>query len=196
MSKEPKNKFCSACPRKLNRPPSDPCPLALERINALQISDEEGKRRRETDNLPGCPWYVTSAEHGYCFWNLVDSPDGKIDPFPDKEICDLLMLSPAQVDKALNSALSKLRAIKDQPDMQEFKELIIDQIERQSDNTIYLPDEFASLAAASSEEPEQEEDYEIPEAKSKPKKKVQLYGLYSQKKLDELKAKKNEDKKE
>ena len=186
-----KSKFCETCPRRLNNLPNSQCPLALERISALQTLDEDGKKKRESESLPGCPWYITSIEHNYCFWNLVTSPDGKIDPFTDKEIGNILMLSPAQVDKAMVSAIAKLRANRNSPDMQELRELILEKIASQSDDTIYLPDEFNSIADAIALA---ENEEEIPEIPGEKKKKVQLYGLYSNKALERVRGKK--DKKE
>lgn len=198
--KDRKGRFCDVCPRRLSLPPNEPCPLALERINALQLSDEEGKRRRETDNLPGCPWYVTSAEHGHCFWNLMASPDGLVEPFSDKDICDLLMLSQAQVDKAMNSAIAKLRAIKATDEMQELKELIYDRLATQSDDTIYMPGTISEVIdktpSFSEEEDDETKEYaDLVPDKGKMKKKVQLFGLYSQKTLQRIKEEKDADRK-
>lgn len=157
--------------------------------------DEEGKRKKDIDSLPGCSYYVNSAEHGYCYWNLVSSPDGKIDPFTDKEICDLLMLTPSQIDKIANSGMTKLRSIKDTPEMQEFRELIIEKINADADNTVYLPDEFNSVVAAQNNAEAQEEGLEdIINSGKKKREKVQLYGLYSQKTLERIKMEKDGNK--
>jgi len=197
------NKLCEVCPRKLSTLPSSPCPMALERIHSIQAVESEGKRRRETEDLPGCPWYTTSSEHNNCFWSLVSTPDGNIEGFSDKEVCDLLMLTQTQADKSLQSALNKLRNIKDTDMMQELREMIYDKLASVKDDTVYYPDKFNEIIEKSSltEEEESDEDEDlINEAigkkskKSKKKKivdKVHLYGLYSNKTLERIKREKN-----
>jgi hypothetical protein len=124
--------------------------------------------------------------------------DGQMEPAKDKEICDLLMLSQAQYDKAYQSALAKLRSPKMKDVVIELAEMAAE-IEKPGDNGIYMPDEFRAALSKSlfSDKIENEEDSassvdedanlaDIPEPK-KTKKRVDLYGLYSDSTLERLK---------
>lgn len=196
-----KSRFCQVCPARLNNRPADPCPRALERIYAIQ---SEGPRSKiDQDTLPGCPWAVNSAQHQYCFWNLAAELD---EPLSDREICSLLGISQQTLDKTLQSAILKLQAL-DKAVMDEFIEAIRDSAESQhSDNTVYLPDSYAKAAEQTPEETEEDEDAQLVEEKKKPRRgmgmplhrsgtKVDLYGLHSKKKLQEILKKKSEEKK-
>jgi hypothetical protein len=137
------------------------------------------------DDLPGCPWYTTSAEHNYCFWNQVqtEDPHGRIDPFDDKEIVDSLGLTQSQVDRTFASGLAKLKVQRNSPEFQELKEQLADMNGREVDNSVYLPDSFIQAAEPDDDIIETEAD----DMSVRPKRRVQLYGLYSQKKLEEIK---------
>ena len=199
MTEKVSNRFKETCLRKLENLPSNACPLALERINVIR-SPGEDKKKRETERVGGCPYFVTDSGCQYCFWVKVS---GKIDNFTDKEICDSLLLSPAQLEKAISSGLFKLRTINDSLEMKDFQESVHEYgLLNDDDPTVYLPDDFrgtldTSLIPEIAEEPVTEE---IDNLSSPPKqsghrngmplhrdgKKVQLYGLYSKKKLEEI----------
>ncbi|MEM4379103.1 MAG: hypothetical protein QXL01_00250 [Thermoplasmatales archaeon] len=194
-----KKSQCSLC----QNGEGGPCAAALERIYAIQGT----KKKVDSDVITtGCPWYINSAEHNYCFWKFIKDVDESIS---DKDICDLLLIDQQTLEATLNSAIAKLKDLKDTPELQEFREILLDKINSMdSDNTVYLPDEFLFIA---SEAPEEERDPEADlfqdEKKKKRKgfgmpmhrdgKKVDLYGIYSKKKKEELiqeKLKKHEKK--
>lgn len=189
MEKRKPNNLCETCPRRLTKHPTEACPLALQRIEALQAVQQSGEKKKELDDLPGCPWYTTSAEHHYCFWNQVatDDPHGRIDPLDDKEIMDSLGLTQAQVDRTFASGLAKLKSQRDTPEFQEMKEQLADLSDREVDNSVYLPDSFIQAADGPDGGLDATEIDEEPAVKAPPRRKVQLYGLYSQKKLQEMK---------
>ena len=83
-----------------------PCSKALDRIHAMQA--EIGKKDKDSNIriTCGCDWYVNSAEHGYCFWLLAEDLYGS--PCPDKEICQLLGITPAQLKETYKSLVDKL----------------------------------------------------------------------------------------
>lgn len=185
------NKFHQICPRRLPSAPIDACPLGMEYVT-----------QGNTDNSRdfGCQWGVASASHGYCFWTLIRSrsdEDGRMEPFSDTEICNLLGITQAVLDKTFSSAVSKLKAIKNTPDMQEFRELVLEVADRApTDNTMYMPDNFrVKIPTVSEEDKAQEElpDDLLPPEKPRRKnrsmplhrdgKKVDLYGITSKKKL-------------
>lgn len=153
------SKFCNKCPRKLASLPSEPCPLALERINA-RMAD----RRLDEDKAPGCPWAVNSAEYSYCFWALAE--DLHDDPKTDKEICQLLNITPTTLDKIEASIFEKLRARRGEEDMEQWIELLKHKVEsKHVDDTIYMPDQFRSeVEKAQPTVPEEDEDLD-PDAK-------------------------------
>lgn len=184
MEPKGKNDLCKTCPRGLTRHPTQPCPMALQRIEALQAVQQAPDKKKEIDDLPGCPWYTTSAEHNYCFWNQVatEDPNGRIDPLDDKEIVDSLGLTQAQIDRTFASAMIKLKSQRDTPEFQEMKEQLAGMSSREIDNSVYLPDSFIQAAAPDPGII----DGEVDDKPAKPKKKIQLYGLYSQKKLGEI----------
>jgi hypothetical protein len=192
------NNFCQKCPRKLNRPPNEACPLGLEHASSFAT---EGKRKRDLEEV-GCPWGITSAAHNYCFWNYVHSvsdEDGRMEPLPDAEICALLGITKATLENTLASALKKLKAVKDTPELQDFREYLIGRINVDTmDDTVYLPDSFKVEAPLESVDEELPEDLLVQE---KPKrrnnsmplhrsgKRTDLYGLYSKKGVDKKNGK-------
>lgn len=180
--------------------PSEPCPRALERIHAQQA--DTGRVKADPDTLPGCPWAINSAEHSYCFWNLAATLDESI---PDREICNLLGISQQMLDKTLQSAILKLQDLRGSEAMNGFVEAVMEIAAQQNpDNTVYLPDSYATppevLQPGGDEE---DEDAKLAvEVAKKPRKnlglpvhrdgqKTDIYGLYSRKKLEEMRKKKN-----
>lgn len=176
-----KSKFCQTCPRRLNQPPTTPCPLAMEYLAAKQVTP--GKEPEH-----GCPWAISSATHGHCFWSYADQIDGE--RIPDAEICALLGINQSTLEKTLASALDKLKAAKDEPEMQEWREAVLEAISRRSqDNTVYMPSSF-KIESGLDEDPAQEElplDLlpKAPPRRSRAQpihrdgKKTDLFGLYS-----------------
>lgn len=127
---------CDSCAAKRG----EPCSFALERIHAMQAELNNSK----SGNLQasgGCDWYINSAEHNYSFWNFAKELHGS--PVPDKEICQLLLISQSQLREIYNSAIKKLIAQKDEPHMQEFLETVRELArDREAAPTDYLPESF------------------------------------------------------
>lgn len=181
------SRFEQVCPRRLQCLPDQPCPLALERIHAMQSQKE--KKSREIDNLPGCPWYSTSAESNHCFFSQIASDSG---PYTDEDIAAHLSLTQAQVAKTYETAIAKCRANRDSDDMQELKELLVEVTSRDTDNTVYLPDNFIVEASTFGQDEEASDDEVPPEViEKRPRKRNHLYGLYSQQTLERIKREKN-----
>ena len=124
-------RFAKECPRHLQELPNIPCPSAIRRQEDITAG------KRETTDLPGCPWSCASAKFNFCFWCLAD--DDSFDDHSVKEIASLLGLSPAQVDKALSLAIKKLQ----EPELRE-ELIILSEITQEmnnhnnDDNTLYL----------------------------------------------------------
>jgi hypothetical protein len=63
--------------------------------------------KREAPDLPGCAWACTSAQDAYCFWAMANRED--FGSMTTKEISEALSLSSAQIDKAEQEALQKIK---------------------------------------------------------------------------------------
>ena len=200
MKKQQKrNRFCELCPAKENKPPDDPCPLALERIHAMQAEAGNRSKGANLEVTAGCPWYVNSAEHNYCFWNLANELAGS--PIPDREICQLLGITQSQLNETFACSIKSLQERKDDKVIRDFIEAVIEKIQSQSDdNTVYLPEHFRMAIERQEEKSKNAEPEEDPDTKPLRKgfgmpmhrdgQKVDLFGLYSQKTLEKKMRKK------
>jgi hypothetical protein len=191
---KPTSRFCETCPLKLSKPPTEPCHKALERIYAEQGAD----KKTDMGALPGCPFAVNSAAHGYCFWKFAEELE---DPISDREICTLLGINGAALDRTLQSALAKLKSLSGTEVLNDFIESAMEKVARQDpDHTVYLPDSYSQPVTPA--EPEEDEDAKaVAEKPKKPRKgmgmpvhrsgdRVDIFGLYSRKKLEEMRKKK------
>lgn len=197
------NKFQEVCPRKLNSPPCSACPLAMERINAIKAEGPADKRKKDLDTLPGCPWYISSSGHSFCFWNLANELQD--DPRGDREICDMLMINSAMLDKTFTSAIECLEKIKDSEALKALQEAVQASVEsKHMDYTTYMPSDFHEIIKTSSLVEDSMSNDSVSEKKVKKRhqmgmplhrdqKKVDLFGLYSRKSLE--KKRKDEEEK-
>jgi predicted transcriptional regulator len=129
------NRFQDNCPRKLQNPPNKPCPSALLRIEFVQCG------KRETEDLPGCPYYVTDALSNYCWFNYAAQKE--FGSHSTKEIAQMLALTPAQVEKAEKTGTDKLILMKNGEEIQEMRECIADINHGNTDDTIYAIGSFS-----------------------------------------------------
>lgn len=138
MKKPKKNKsrFCEVCPRKLNNLPDSPCPLALMRLELLRSG------KRESPELPGCPYAITERQHNYCFWSLADSDD--FGPMTTKEICKSLSLTSAQIEKAEKSAIKTLQEMGQYSMIKKWAEAVKDAHDHKHDTENIYTNESAS----------------------------------------------------
>lgn len=155
--------------------------MAMEYLAAKQVTPN-----KEPDH--GCPWAISSAAHGHCFWSYAEGIDGE--RVPDKEICDLLGINQSTLEKTLASALEKLKANKDSAEMQEWRETVLEAVERRTqDQTVYMPDSFR-IDSGLTDEPAEEDLPTDLLGKDKPRrprtqpihrdgKKTDLFGLSS-----------------
>lgn len=129
-----------------NRCPSCPpagetgsCPGSLERIRAMQF---ETARKGDTLSVTeGSDWYVNSAEYGHCWARFAQDLQGS--PVPDKEICQLLLITQQQLNDIYASAISKLSNLEDKSALLNMLELAEELSDvRNDDNTVYLPDSY------------------------------------------------------
>jgi len=180
-----------------------PCPFALERIHAMQAEVQISKGGN-LDVTTGCDWYINSAEYNYNFKNMLRDLHGS--PMTDKEICQLLVITPSQLKEIFNSAIQKLSARKDSPEIMALVEIVAERrLSEDSDNTIYMPDSFKEKLNSDAPEDTEAAEEEKPAKKGRKKiknsygmpvhrsgEKVDLWGLYSKKGLENNRnAKKN-----
>jgi hypothetical protein len=109
------------CPRGLKRCPKTFCPLAVQRLKAIRYADKE-LTEEEEENLPGCPWAISSQMHNYCFFKYLQdgAPNRQLS---DVEIAHLVGTSIPSVKSTEKTALNKL---KDSNAFEELNELHTD----------------------------------------------------------------------
>lgn len=186
--KDRTSKFYDVCPRQLDCLPCEACPLALDRINAIKAeSAAERKQNHDAEPNVGCPWFIASSDHNYCFWSYNESLGN--DPASDREISDLLLMSKATLTQEYTDAISKLTLIKDSQLIQDLRDTVMDHANNSGDvdYTTYMPNEFRSaIAKVETDGADQEPKQKVKLRKHptglplhRDKRKVDLYGLYS-----------------
>jgi hypothetical protein len=112
------------CPRKLNTPPKEFCPMAVARLKwraQWQPKKIKGKwqtepSEEEENNAPGCPWAVNSHDASFCFFKAYSEDREKL---TDSQIAHMLGVSEPTVKKTADRAIQK--AAQD-PVLKEVKE--------------------------------------------------------------------------
>lgn len=181
------SRFCEACPLKLKSLPLDPCHEAMKRL-------EWQKDTKNQSRPQGCPWAIKSEAHSYCFWSFAQDLE---ESMSDRDIALLLDIDQASVSKTYHSAIAKLQANIDSPEIQAFVQTVYDKMHTTSQFNNTIPDSRIRVPITHIEEPD-------PEGAKKKKKlrkglgmplhwsgnKVDLYGLYTNKKPDQPVGKK------
>lgn len=121
MSKQ--TRFQQTCPRKLAKYPNQPCPLALQSMEAIRNGEPEKVQ---------CPFFVNSIESSFCFHKYMEeeSPIEGLDS--NRKIAQLLLISEKEVQSTLKSAVDKLQ--EESEDIQLFAEIIGEQTQYISDD--------------------------------------------------------------
>jgi hypothetical protein len=128
----------------------------MERIAAIQANP-----RADHDGI-GCPWYILSKAHNYCFWNYIEDKQDK--HHTDREIAELLGITVKQVRQIATDALQKLQDNKNSPEMQAFKEAVQERAALDHDGTVFAPDQISDQA-------HEQISFESNEASAEPKRK-------------------------
>lgn len=105
MSKTPKD-MDSRCPLALSKHPCQVCPLAIERLKALERADSNASHVQES-KMSGCEWAINDRESNYCFFKYIYDNQSK--DHPTIEIAEKLMITQAAVYSGLNRALEKIK---------------------------------------------------------------------------------------
>lgn len=161
------HKRCHNCQAKQGQP----CHKAQERIRAIQISQSGGKM---DDSAIGCDFFINSKEYNYSFHAMLKDLHGA--PIPDREICKLLMITQAELNATFESAINKLKAIKDGSLIQEIKDLV-GEMSDPNDNTIYMPDDLHMMQSAQDLEDKKQVEKDLEPKKRGPKKKIEGMGM-------------------
>jgi hypothetical protein len=108
--------------------------------------------KRESEDLPGCPWACTVMQDNLCFWSFANRFE--FGPMDTKDISEVLGLSPAQILKAGDEAIEKLRNSEDFSIITAMAETAQELDRRKHDCSIYLTEastvtELESLAEES-----------------------------------------------
>lgn len=110
----------------------------------MQALKAENKNAEEVE--VGCSWHINSVEHNYSWFNYVKTLD---EPVPDKEICQLLGITQAQLNEAFAGAAKKIRAAKNTPEVRDFIETVAELAASRRDDMY----EYSSVMAESGETP-------------------------------------------
>lgn len=96
------NNFWNTCVLALDELPTSPCHMGKPEKSA------EGRVIKE----PGCPWWIDSEQHQYCFWRWVQTQsicEGKMDPLPQNEIAKLFGCSSTKIHFVVKESIQKLQ---------------------------------------------------------------------------------------
>jgi len=125
-------------------------------MQAISAKNGKNKKVQLDGKESGCDFYINSSDHNYCFWQFSKTLTS---PLSDKEICQLLGISQLHLREDYNSSISKLKEIKDEPDMKEFMELILEKIRVDKNLDIFvLNDGAGDVNDSGSEKSESEEE--------------------------------------
>ena len=96
----------SRCPMGLNEFPCQTCPLAVERLRALERVSGNASHMQES-KMPGCDWAINDRDSNYCFFKYIlfnsDRDHSTI------EIAEKLKITQAAVYSALHRALMQVK---------------------------------------------------------------------------------------
>lgn len=110
-------RFKAKCPRKLDKPSCEWCPLAVLRLKALRAAKKELTEAEES-SLMGCPWAIDDQLSGYC-WFTYEAYHMPETPSSDVDIAAALHISTDTVRKTADKAMQK---IKDYGSIKEIRE--------------------------------------------------------------------------
>ena len=107
MTSKPKQD--KRCPLGLKCHPTQYCPLAIQRLKALERADGNVSHLQES-KIPGCDWYCADKDSNYCFFKYIHDNSGKDHSTID--IAEKLSITQAAVYSGLNRAITKLKEMK------------------------------------------------------------------------------------
>ncbi len=94
------------CPLGLNKFPSQVCPLAVDRLRALQEIEGNASHIQES-KMRGCDWAINDKDSNYCFFKYICDNQNK--DHPTIEIAEKLLITQAAVYSGLNRALARVK---------------------------------------------------------------------------------------
>lgn len=106
QNKKPSPPMDQRCPLSLKTHPKQVCPLAVQRLKALENLNGNSSHMHES-KLPGCEWALNDKESHYCFFKYIYDNGGK--DHSTIEIAEKLMITQAAVYSGLNRALERIK---------------------------------------------------------------------------------------
>lgn len=106
MQKDEKPKMDARCPLKLKNHPTQCCPLAIQRLKALERAEENATHLQESE-ICGCPFYVNDRESNYCFFKYIH--DNATKDHSTIDIAEKLSITQAAVYSGLNRVITKIK---------------------------------------------------------------------------------------
>lgn len=128
MTKE--TRFQQCCPRKLEKYPTKPCPLAMQSMEAIRNGMPERAQ---------CQYFVNNLDSNFCFFQYMEEecPTEGVDS--NRKIGQQLMLTEKEVNESLKTAVDKLKNSGE--DVELFAQILNEQ-SQYMDNSIYQQDSW------------------------------------------------------
>jgi hypothetical protein len=106
ISMDKDNSMDPRCPLGLKVLPTSVCPLAVERLRALENGAGNVSHLHE-DKLPGCTWAINDKDSSYCFFKYIR--DNKGVSHDTIHIGQKLLITQAAVYSGLNRAIERTK---------------------------------------------------------------------------------------
>jgi len=94
------------CLLKLKNFPTQFCPLAIERLKALECLSRIASAHQES-NIPGCIWSINDKDANYCFFKYIYDNEGL--EHSTIEISEKLLTTQASVYFSLARVISRIK---------------------------------------------------------------------------------------
>ena len=96
----------SRCPLGLKCFPTQVCPLAIERLKALERLNRNTSNAQEV-KLPGCPWMINDKDANYCYFKYMYQNEGL--EHTTIEISEKLLTTTASVYASLAHVIGRIK---------------------------------------------------------------------------------------
>jgi len=97
------------CPLGLSDFPSTCCPLAIQRLKAIEKMDGNISHLQES-KVGGCEWYINDKSANYCFFKYIYDNEDK--EHSTIEMSEKLKITQAAIYSGLNRATVKIKEMK------------------------------------------------------------------------------------
>ena len=94
------------CPLKLKTFPVQVCPLAVERLKALERLNRSTSNIQES-KMPGCAWCINDCDSNYCFFKYIYENEGL--EHTTIEISEKILTTQPSVYSSLTRVISRIK---------------------------------------------------------------------------------------